>query len=305
MKMGRSENLIVRPVLLFYLFVSLGIVGCQRGSGRPDSTGTFEATLAHVSCIEPGPIISLPVEEGQTLHEGDTIAVLDTTRLAIERASVQISLEELTLSRRQARTQLDLAEIQLKAAEREFGRICDLHEKGSISPSDFDKQETQLDIARNAVEAAQLACAGLDFRERLLREKLRLAEKRIADAIIRAPRDGTVVEKYHEEGETLRAGESIVSLADLRHMYALIYIPEPKLGRVKLNQTVRLRVDSHPDREFSGTISWISPEAEFTPKNVQTREARVELVYAARVTVDNPDGIFKIGMPVEAYLDYE
>jgi HlyD family secretion protein len=305
MKTRRRETIVVRAVLPFLLLLGLSTAGCQRGSGVPDSTGTFEATLVDISCIEPGQIISLRVEEGQALHEGDTIAVLDTVRLGIERASVQISLQEVALNRRQAETQLALAEIQLKAARREFARVSDLHEKGSISSIEFDKQETQLDIAKNAVDAAQIARADLDYRERLLREKLRLVGKRIADAVIRAPMDGTVVEKYREEGETLSPAETVVSLADLRHMYALMYIPEPKLGRVELNQGVRLRIDSHPDRDFSGTISWISPEAEFTPKNVQTREARVELVYAVKVTVDNPDGIFKIGMPVEAYLDYK
>ncbi len=303
--MKKSGNVVVRAIFVCSLLLALGIAGCQRGPGVPDSTGTFEATLVDISCIEPGQIISLRAEEGQALQKGDTIAVLDTVRLAIERASVEISLQEVALNRRQAETQLALAEIQLKAAQREFARVSDLHDKGSISSIEFDKQETQLDIAKNAVDAARIARADLDYRERLLREKLRLVEKRIADAVIRAPMDGTVVEKYREEGETVGLGETVVSLADLRRMYALIYIPEPKLGRVALNQAVRLRIDSHPDRDFSGTISWISSEAEFTPKNVQTREARVELVYAVKVTVDNPDGIFKIGMPVEAYLDFK
>jgi len=206
------------------------------------------------------------------------------------------------LLRRQAQTQRELAEIQLQAAEREFRRVKSLHDEGSIGTAELDKIQTQLDIAQNAVQAAKLAQADLDYRERGLREKLRLVEKRIADAIVQAPISGTVVEKYHEVGETLTPGESIVSIADLRKMYALVYIPETKLGSIQLNQTIRLRIDTYPDRNFEGRIAWISPEAEFTPKNVQTREARVELVYAIKVTVENPEGIFKIGMPVEAYL---
>ncbi len=279
------------------------MTGCRRGADLPDSTGTFEATTVEVSCTEPGTIIYLPVEEGRELQEGDTIAILDTAKLAIERQSTNISLDEIGLLRRQAQTQRELAEIQLQAAEREFRRIKSLHEEGSIGTAELDKLQTQLDIAQNAVLAARIAQGGLDYRERGLRERLRLAEKRIADAVVCAPIAGTVVEKYHEKGETVAPGENIVSLADLRQMYALLYIPETKLGSIRLNQALRLRVDSHPDRKFEGRISWISPEAEFTPKNVQTREARIELVYAIKVMVENPEGIFKIGMPVEAYLE--
>lgn len=284
------------------LVVSLIMTSCRRGVDVPDSTGTFEATVIEVSCIEPGTVIYLPVEEGRELQQGDTIAVLDTAKLAIERVSTNISLDEMGLLRRQAQTQRELAEIQLQAAEREFQRVKSLHEEGSIGTAELDKLQTQLDIAKNAVQAARIAQADLDYRERGLREKLRLVEKRIADAVVCAPISGTVVEKYHESGETLTPGESIVSLADLGQMYALLYIPETKLGSIRLNQTLRLRVDSYPDRKFEGRISWISPQAEFTPKNVQTREARVELVYAIKVVVENPEGIFKIGMPVEGYL---
>jgi len=285
------------------LVVSLIMTSCRRGADLPDSTGTFEATVVEISCTEPGTVIYLPVEEGRELQEGDTIAVLDTAKLAIERESTNISLEQMDLLRRQAQTQRELAEIQLQAAEREFRRVKSLHDEGSIGTAELDRLQTQLDVAQNAVLAARIAQGDLDYRERGLREKLRLVEKRVSDAIVRAPTGGTVVEKYHETGETLSPGESIVSLADLRHMYALLYIPETKLGSIRLNQTLRLRVDSHPDRKFEGRISWISPQAEFTPKNVQTREARVELVYAIKVMVANPEGIFKIGMPVEAYLE--
>jgi len=292
----------LRTILVFLLIIGFGIAGCQRVADMPDSTGTFEATVVEVSCVEPGQIISLPVVEGQELQQGDTIAVIDTTRLAIERASTQVSLRELVLLREQADSKLELAEIQYEATEREFKRAKNLYEKASISSFDFDQHQTQFDVAKNTLQSARIARNELDFKEQLLREKLRLVQKRLDDAIICAPISGTVVEKYHETGEVLGLGGSIVSLADLRHMYAHIYIPETKLGDVKLRQTIRLRIDSHPTQDFQGTLAWISPEAEFTPKNVQTREARVELVYAAKVTIENPDGIFKIGMPVEAYL---
>jgi HlyD family secretion protein len=291
----------MRTILIILLF-ALTAIGCRRGADLPDSTGTFEATTVEVSCTEPGTIVYLPVEEGRALQERDTIAVLDTAKLAIERKSTIISLDEIGLLRRQTQTQRELTEIQLEAAQREFGRVKRLHEEGSIGTAELDKAQTQLDIAQNAVQAARIAQSDLDYRERGLREKLRLVETRIADAIVCAPISGTVVEKYHEVGETLTPGESIVSLADLAQMYARIYVPETNLGSIRLNQTIRLRIDTYPDKDFEGRITWISPEAEFTPKNVQTREARVELVYAVKVTVENPEGIFKIGMPVEAYL---
>jgi HlyD family secretion protein len=291
----------MKAVVATLLFGSL-VMSCRRGADLPDSTGTFEATVVEISCTEPGTIIYLPVEEGRELQEGDTIAVLDTAKLAIERKSTNISLDEIGLLRRQTQTQRELAEIQLDAAQRELQRVKNLHDEGSIGSAELDKAQTQFDISQNAVKAARIAQADLDYRERELREKLRLVETRIADAVVCAPLSGTVVEKYHEVGETLSPGESIISLSDLSRMYARIYVPETKLGSIQLNQNIRLRIDTYPKKDFEGRIAWISPEAEFTPKNVQTREARVELVYAVKVTIDNPEGIFKIGMPVEAYL---
>ncbi|MBU1936841.1 biotin/lipoyl-binding protein [bacterium] len=159
----------MRAILVFLLIIGFGIAGCQRVADMPDSTGTFEATVVEVSCVEPGQILSLPVEEGQELQQGDTIAVIDTTRLAIERTSTRVSLRELTVLREQADSKLELAEIQYKAAEREFLRAQTLHDKGSIRSVEFDQHQTQFDVAKNTLQSARIARNELNFKEQLLR----------------------------------------------------------------------------------------------------------------------------------------
>jgi HlyD family secretion protein len=114
---------------------------------------------------------------------------------------------------------------------------------------------------------------------------------------------GEVIETYAEAGEMAAPGSPLCTIADLSTVKLRIYVNEKLLGKVKLNDAVSVGVDSHPGERFDGVITWISPVAEFTPKNVQTRDSRADLVYATQVTLKNPNGVFKIGMPADAYIE--
>ncbi|MCI0495071.1 efflux RND transporter periplasmic adaptor subunit, partial [candidate division KSB1 bacterium] len=127
-------------------------------------------------------------------------------------------------------------------------------------------------------------------------------ESQMRDARIPSPIEGTVTEKYVEQGEIARPGGPVVSLADLQNMWIKIYFKETELGKIKLNGNADIQISSYPDRTFAGRIAWISPKAEFTPKNVQTKDARADLVYAVKIEVKNPEGILKIGMPADVVL---
>jgi HlyD family secretion protein len=197
---------------------------------------------------------------------------------------------------------VEFAGIQLTAAKREYARIKELRDKESATSSQMDAQTTALDLAHNSLKGTEMALSDLSFQEASLIEQIRLLDRRILDCVIRSPINGEVVEKYFEQDETIGLAQKILTLADLGEMRLTVYIPEAELGRVKLGSQVRIRIDSEPDKDNIGIVGWISPKAEFTPKNIQTRDARVALVYAVRVRVENPEGVFKIGMPADVYF---
>jgi HlyD family secretion protein len=134
------------------------------------------------------------------------------------------------------------------------------------------------------------------------RAALHLAEERLADTTIYAPIAGVILTKNLEAGEIVSAGTPVYTIGDLAHPWVTVYVKEDKLGLVKLQQTARVAVDSYPDKTYSGTVTSIASEAEFSPKNVQTKEERVNLVFAVEVSVENPNGELKPGMPADVTI---
>ena len=167
-----------------------------------------------------------------------------------------------------------------KAAEADFERIRQVFEQNSATRKQMDDAQAGLDLAR---------------------ARLALAEKAVADCRITAPMDGVVTTRSREEGEVVSAGTPLLQLSRLDEVWLSIYVPAARLALVKLGQPARVRVDGDP-RFFEGRVTFISPEAEFTPRNVQTPDERAKLVYRVKITLPNPDGVFKPGMPADGYL---
>ena len=134
------------------------------------------------------------------------------------------------------------------------------------------------------------------------RAALTVARTQFGYTVLESPQAGVVLRKHVEPGEMIAAGTPVVTIADLRNIWLKIYIPEPQLGRMKLGQTAEITTDSYPGKVYRGTVIFINSEAEFTPKNVQTQEERVKLVFAVKVAVDNPDQELKAGMPADARI---
>ena len=170
------------------------------------------------------------------------------------------------------------------------------------TPQQYDDAENLLNAARTQAENARTAIEVLGAKGKQLEIQRRISESQLRDARIFAPLSGVVVETYVERGEIAKPGGPIALVADLSRLWVKIYVKEEELGKIVLNQSAELRIAAYPSRVFEGHVSWISPKAEFTPKMVQTRDARSDLVYAVRVDAENPEGIFKIGMPVDAVL---
>lgn len=244
------------------------------GNGTIKVSGNIEATEVRLSFRVAGKISELLVDEGYLVKAGDIVARLDT--------------DELTKIKAQAQAALKAEEYAYKLAGEDYLRAENLFSAGSISAQKRDAAKTDADAAKANVEA--------------LRASLELADTRLSFVELASALDGFVLVKSAEVGEVVGVGATIFTVANLKDIWLTAYVNETDLGRVKLNQQVDIKTDSYPGKIYKGRISFISEETEFTPKQIQTNEERVKLVYRIKVTVDNPDLELKPGMPADGYI---
>jgi len=289
-------------------------------------SGIVEITEVDVAFEVPGTIRERYVEEGALLDKGEPIARLDDReyRLQVERVTAAKAAAEaryrlLLKGPRgeeiaQALAALDSAESALDTQQHEFQRIKTLFERNVVSRDDLDRTTTALSAAQAAREQARAQLAMLkegfrteeveEGRARLLEaeKSLALAELNLARCQLFAPIAGRVLSKNREVGETVPAGASIVTVGDLTHPWLNLYIGERDLGRVALGMPASVTVDSFPDQPFDGRVTFISERAEFTPKNIQTQDERVKLVYRVKIDLENRAQALKAGMPADAVI---
>jgi HlyD family secretion protein len=306
--------------------LALAGAACRRGneSGLIVASGHVEATEVIVSTKVPGIIESLSVDEGSVVAAGQELARIDTTdtRIALaaaraERAQADAELRlRLAGSRvedvREARAQVVRAEADLEGAQKDLDRMEGLLASGSGTTKARDDARTRRDVARAGLDAAkqrlQLVEAGFRREEiDAARARLQAAdagieqlEQQLKDAVILSPLAGVVTEKLSDRGELAARGTGIVVVTDLPNAWLNAYVSEPDLARLRLGQEAEVVTDDGQSRK--GRVSFVASQAEFTPKNVQTRQERVRLVYRIKVAVENADGLFKPGMPATARL---
>ena len=318
----------IRATLAGALAVSLlTATGCaaEESNGRIRVSGHIEATQVRISTKIPGTLKTLAVDEGDRVEPGALIGRIDTVDLDLavraaeaERASAEADLrlkrsgyrsEEIA----EAAAQEAAAKAELEQAERDFARTKGLFDAGSGTGKSLDDAIARRDVAaaRARVAEATLRRLRAGFRREEIeaaRARLDAADSRVAqlrqnisDATITSPLAGIVTEKIAEAGELLPAGSLIVVVTDLASPWLTVYVPEPDLPSVKIGQTVRVETDDGGTRQ--GRVTFVAPDAEFTPKNVQTRDERVKLVFRVKVGLDNADGTFKPGMPAVAVFE--
>lgn len=265
-------------------------------------SGTLEATTIVVSSQSSGTVVASALKEGMQLKKDQVMLQIDTTKLALQRQQVKASLSHLDIQKQITRQSLELAREKLDKTQKRVSRIQALVDKQSATPQQLDDVQVALKAAETQHEKTQNQLYALETQQQQLQAKLALVRQQISDTRIRAPLKSTVMDVYLEQGEFARPGTRIARLADLSEMTIDVYIPETDLGKVKIGQSARLEIDTFPERDFPATVVWVSEKAEFTPKNIQTKEARADLVYAVKLRVDNSENIFKIGMPADVYF---
>lgn len=296
------------PMTMLAVIMSAGLVltSCSNHNDRQlAGSGILEATELLVSAKMAGTVMDFYVKEGDQVTAGQVIAQIDTEKLHLQQKQMLAGLSELRLNLENAQRGVKLAQDNLTNVEKRFQRIQALYRDNSATQQQFDDIETAYKAAQTQFDNAATSLKALRAKEAQLMAQLELLVSQTRDATITAPIAGTVIEKYIAAGELARPGGPVAMLADLQNLWIKIYFKETDLGKIKLDQSARLKISAYPNREFPGRISWISPRAEFTPKMVQTKDARSDLVYAVKIEVNNPEGILKIGMPADVVIDTE
>lgn len=282
----------------------IAIASCSNNDNTADAYGHFEAREIVVSAEANGQILKLELEEGAVLKAGQMIGLIDTTTLALQRAQLLASMGTVRKKTQDPNPQIKVLEEQRRSLEREKARVEALLKEDAALPKQLDDIMGQIDVLDEQIRAAK---ANADrFNEAVLAEtdpltaQLRLLNEQISRCYVKNPIDGTVILQWAEAGELANIGKPLYKIADLRHMELRAYVSGDQLSAVKLGQQVTVSFDTGKEemQSLPGTVSWISSQAEFTPKIVQTKEERVNLVYAVKIAVEN-DGSAKIGMPGE------
>jgi HlyD family secretion protein len=299
--------------------------GCRFQGDGSDGSGTIECTQVQVAPQVAGRIIQLAPQEGDIVKQGDVVAQIDPADFELRRAETeaavgqaQAQLELLQAGSRQediqrARAQVREAQAMAQAAALDFDRIRKVFEEKSATQKQYDDARLASDkaaavqaqaeqnlarlVAGNRPEDIRIAQAQVN----VARARLAQAEKALADCRVTAAMDGVVTTRSHEPGEMVASGTTLITVSRLDEVWLSLYVPEPKLSQLKLGQKAWAKVNGRKE-PMEGKLTFISPEAEFTPKNVQTPEERAKLVYRIKVTLTNADRVFKPGMPADGYL---
>jgi HlyD family secretion protein len=306
-------------------------IGCGGGNGnnKIEASGTIEATNVTVSAKVTGQVQKLYFNEGDKVNEGDTLITIDHDLNAIQlqesEAAVESAKAQLDLLIQGARTedikQAEDALTQAKAnynyAELTKERNEKLYAANSITKQQWDDIAAKYDVANAQLNSAN---ENLKKMKKLSRPEeieeakanldkqiaaSNLLRKNITDSYVIAPISGFVVKKFVEAGESVTQLSSLVMISDLNYVDLEIYVNETELGKVKLGQQADVTVDSYKDKTYTGKVTYISPDAEFTPKNIETKDERTKLVYKVKIHIHNPDFDLKDGMPADAVINLQ
>jgi len=300
-RLGRRDSaIVIGAACASLLFAALSGCGGKKQAGFAGS-GTLEATEVTVAAQTAGQILRLSKDEGDAVAAGDTLAVIDVEKLMLQRRQLLASVDEIRANRRPVAETVRQAADNYENIEKSYRRINALFEQGTATQQQRDDAHTKYQVAESQLESAKAQGATLDAREATVRASIALLDRQIRDGAVIAPLAGVVTEKYVESGEVVPAGGAVFKIADTRRFWIKVYVSERDLGLFSLGSAVQVRVDAHAE-PLAGEVSWVSPQAEFTPKNVETKDARAELVYAVKVSIENPPGALKIGMPAEVHL---
>lgn len=286
------------------LIPALALLGLLSGCGkndRSDAYGNFEATEVVVASEAAGRLVKYDIDDGMRLEEGQVAAIVDTTQLDLERRQLREQYRALVAQQPSIDSEAAVFRQQRRNVQRDVERYGRLVAEGAAPAKQLESYRDQALVIDRQIRSVDSKRPSVEAQANAVEAQVARIDDQIRRSVVRNPVGGVVLAKYAEPGEVVSWGKPLYRIADTGTMYLRAYVSGSQLSRVRTGHRVQVLVDGRKaaDTKLYGTVTWISSKAEFTPKIIQTREDRVNLVYAVKVLVRNPDGLLKIGMPGE------
>lgn len=287
----------VKPIAV----VAIILASCGNERNNFDASGTFEAVETIISAEANGVIKTLDIQEGQELHAGQVVGYIDSVQLYLKKRQLQSQIGAVLSKRPNVAIQVAALKEQLSQAIHEHHRIAKMVKADAATPKQLDDANAQVAIIEKQIAAQQsslgITSSSITQEASPLEIQIAQLEDQLAKSRVVNPLDGTVLVKYAQANEMATIGKPLYKIADLSSIILRAYVTGPQFAQLRLNQSVAVLVDGKDGqyREYEGIVEWISDKAEFTPKTIQTKDERENLVYATKISVKN-DGLLKIGM---------
>ena len=283
-----------------FIFLLLFLISCHTGNNDFDATGSFEATEVIISSEASGRIMQFNVEEGNRLEAGTQVGYIDSIQLYLKKKQLEASMNSVETRKPDIRKQIATIEQQIATARIEQRRMENLVRAKSANQKQLDDINENIKFLHKQLDAQRSALSkttsGADREAESIEYQIRQLDDQLAKCRIMNPINGTVLAKYAEPNEVTTPGKPLYKIADTGNLFLRVYVTAARLTQLKLGQAVKVYADFGKEdrRTYAGTITWISDKSEFTPKGIQTKDERVNLVYAVKIHVKN-DGYLKIG----------
>jgi HlyD family secretion protein len=287
------------------LLVLAALVLAACAGGQPDAYGNFEATEVTVAAEVGGRLLAFGLEEGERVARDSVVGVVDTVPLVIERQGLVARRAAAAARTREAGSNIAALEVQRTIADRELARTERLIRQAAATAQQHDQAEQGARVAREQLVGARAAQASAQQEVAAIEAQVASIDDKLARSRVRSPLTGTVLARYVEAGEFVQAGQPLFKLAALDSLTFRAYVSNAQLTQLALGQEVAVGVDrADTIATMPGRVTWIASGAEFTPTPIQTRDERADQVYAVKITVANPDGRLRIGMPGELTIPH-
>ena len=274
------------------------LTSCNGGKEKNDAYGNFEAVEVVVSSEVNGLITSAPVVEGNEVGVGQILCTIDSLQNRLRIDQMQ-GMKEATQSKvGTIEAQIAVLQAQKQTADKDYARISAMLKDGAATQRDYDNVSGQLNVINRQIAQAKSQLVGIQGELKSLTSQESQVTDLVNKSVVKSPIAGTILDKYIEKGELSAPGKQLYKIADTKTLVLKVYVSGSLLPKVVVGKKVAVYIDKDKksDQKLEGVVTWVSPQAEFTPKIIQTKEERVDLVYAVKVNVPN-DGRLKIGMP--------
>jgi len=287
---------------LLYLIIGLSIASCENNENISDAYGNFQSDATTISAENMGKLIKFNILEGATIAKGEIVGLIDTTQLHLKKEQLNASFVSIESQSESVMSQINVLKEQLKVQKSNLKRIKKMYKEGSATKKKLDDVQGQVNVTEQQIASVKAQNASVLSQSQSLEVQIKQIDDQISKSIITNPFTGTILIKYAEQYEFVAPGKPLYQLQNMKTLKLKAYVTEPQLSEIKIGQKVKVGVDSTNDeKSFEGEITWISSNAEFTPKIIQTKDERQNLVYAIKIDVKN-NGSLKIGMPASVYF---